>query len=301
MVESARRLPNYPPRTTFPDGRPNGWPITKKGCGPPRTRPIPTPTGVLGTVVRELNPVYFALMMVTGIVSIAAHRLGMRTTGLALLAINVLAYAALAVLTAARVLWYPRVFLDDVINYDHGVGLLTIVAGTCVLGSQFVVLCGRNGVATLLWIVGCVLWVVLTHGVFAGITVQDSNEFLAEGIHGGWLLLIVATQSVSVLGGLLVPSFSGMKREVLFFTLSMYLIGGMLYFVVITLVFYRLTFFAFDPESARPPYWINMGAVAITTLVSNAPRWGFLNGLGPFLEGLRSFPGSSERGGCPCS
>jgi tellurite resistance protein TehA-like permease len=257
-----------------------------------------TDTGLMAAVretICELNPVYFALVMATGIVSIAAYRLGLRTVALALLGINVFAYAVLAVLAVARLVWYPQAVLNDVTDYDRGVGFLTVVAGSCVLGSQFVVLLGRAGVgtriATALWIVGCMLWIVLTYAVFAGVTIRDTDESLAEGIGGGWLLMIVATESISVLGGLLVPRFPGANRELLFVTLTTYLLGGLLYFIVITLVFYRLTFFAFDPRSARPPYWINTGAVAITTLagtilVSNAPRWDFLDGLLPFIKGF---------------
>lgn len=245
-------------------------------------------------LLREWNPVYFALVMATGIVSIAADSLGMRTIAIALFGGNVVAYVVLGAVTTARLVRYPQSFLADVIDYDHGVSLLTIVAGTCILGSQFVTVIHREAVATALWIWGCVLWVGLTYAVFAGITVRKRDEPLAEGMHGGWLLLIVATQSISVLGGRIAPSLPAEQREVLFFTLFTYLLGGLLYFVVITLVFYRLTFFVFDPESARPPYWINTGAVAITTLagttlLSNAPRWIFLEGLTPFLMGFTLF------------
>jgi tellurite resistance protein TehA-like permease len=40
----------------------------------------------------------------------------------------------------------------------------------------------------------------------------------------------------------------------------------MLYIILITLIFYRLTFFSIRAEEFAPPYWINMGAVAISTL-----------------------------------
>lgn len=246
------------------------------------------------TVIRDLNPVYFALVMATGIVSIAARESGMREVALALFGVNVVAYAVLCVLTGISLVRFPRAFLGDVIDYDHGLSLLTIVAGTCVLGSQFVMVIDSVTIATTLWIWGCILWTILMYGVFAGITVRERDEPLSEGMHGGWLLLIVATQSVSVLGGKIVSSLPTGQQEVLFITLVMYLVGGLLYFIVITLIFYRLTFFEFDPESARPPYWINTGAVAITTLagttlLSNAPQWTFLAGLEVFLEGFTLF------------
>ena len=52
----------------------------------------------------------------------------------------------------------------------------------------------------------------------------------------------------------------------------MWLWGGMLYIWMISLIFYRYTFFPFQPGDLTPPYWINMGAMAISTLFENY-RW----------------------------
>ena len=49
------------------------------------------------------------------------------------------------------------------------------------------------------------------------------------------------------------------------FTLCMFLLGCMLYLPLITLIFYRFTFVNVTMAALTPPYWINMGAVAITT------------------------------------
>jgi tellurite resistance protein TehA-like permease len=48
------------------------------------------------------------------------------------------------------------------------------------------------------------------------------------------------------------------------------------------------------PEALAPPYWINMGAVAITTvagatLISAAPQWSFLQEILPFIQGFTLF------------
>ena len=40
----------------------------------------------------------------------------------------------------------------------------------------------------------------------------------------------------------------------------------MLYIWIISLIFFRYTFFTLSPADLSPPYWINMGAVAISTL-----------------------------------
>ena len=43
----------------------------------------------------------------------------------------------------------------------------------------------------------------------------------------------------------------------------------MLYLTIITLIFYRFTFVTMTVDQLTPPYWINMGAVAITTLAGS--------------------------------
>jgi tellurite resistance protein TehA-like permease len=108
------------------------------------------------------------------------------------------------------------------------------------------------------------------------------------------LIAVVATQAVSSLGTLLAHQFPTHETVMLFFSLSMWLCGGMLYIWVISLIFYRYTFFRFLPSDLMPPYWINMGAMAISTLaganlVMSASRAQFLIALLPFLKGFTVF------------
>ncbi len=49
----------------------------------------------------------------------------------------------------------------------------------------------------------------------------------------------------------------------------MWLWGGMMYIWLISLIFYRYTFFVFSPADFSSSYWINMGAMAISTLAGS--------------------------------
>ena len=53
---------------------------------------------------------------------------------------------------------------------------------------------------------------------------------------------------------------------VIFVCVALHLLGVMLYIMVIVLVFDRWMFFELPPEMLSPSYWINAGALAITTL-----------------------------------
>ena len=65
----------------------------------------------------------------------------------------------------------------------------------------------------------------------------------------------------------------------------------MLYLPVISLIFDRWTFVHMAPEALTPPYWITMGATAISTLaasrlIGNGSDWQLLQQIQPFVQGL---------------
>jgi tellurite resistance protein TehA-like permease len=244
--------------------------------------------------VRELSPGSFALVMATGIVSLAAHLLGPKPVAWLLFYLNLAAYGSLCLLTGARLVqFFPRV-AADLTRHARGPAFFATVAGTCILGSQFIVLDGKAIIAFAFWIVGAVLWFILMYAFFAAVIVHETKPSLEEGLHGGWLIPVVATQSVSVLGTLVAPHSGTHLVAFLLYTLAMYLLGCALYILIISLVFYRLLFFTLTPQEFTPAYWVNMGAIAITTLagatlIQNAPRWGLLREILPFLKGFTLF------------
>jgi tellurite resistance protein TehA-like permease len=140
-----------------------------------------------------------------------------------------------------------------------------------------------------------VLWLLLTYAIFAAFTIKADKPTLADGIGGGWLLAVVSTQSLAVLAALLAATVGPSARVPLnFFALSMWLAAGSLYTWIASLIFYRYTFFRLRPSDLAPPYWINMGAMAISTLagallVLRAADAPLLASLLPFLKGFTLF------------
>lgn len=244
--------------------------------------------------VKHLFPGYFALVMATGIVSIAAYLMEMRAIAWWMFRFNVIAYIGLWLLTLARGAWYGSLLLADLTNHIRGPGFFTVVAATGVLGSQFVIVAGDRSTAQALWVVCLITWLILIYAVIGAATLRTDKPDLAHGIHGAWLVAVVATQSVSILSTLVAPDFGPLPEKTLFFALATYLIGCMFYIWIISLIFYRFLFFALRADELTPPYWINMGAVAITTLagatlILNAERSAFLPELVPFLKGFTLF------------
>jgi tellurite resistance protein TehA-like permease len=194
-------------------------------------------------------------------------------------------------LTLLRLTRFFQRALSDLTSHVRGPGFFTMVAGTCVLGAQLVIIADSFTVATFIWVCGLALWLLMMYAFFTAMIIREEKPALETGINGSWLIAVVATQSISVLGTLLAPRFNAGRELLLFFTLSMYLIGCALYLSLITLIFYRLIFVKLTTAELTPPYWIDMGAVAITTLagaalILSAPQWSFLREILPFLMGF---------------
>jgi tellurite resistance protein TehA-like permease len=257
--------------------------------------PAPRQASAGGRALADLagmSPAYFGMVMATGIVSLGAHFLDWPLIAQTLFRLNMLAYAVLCGLTVWRAVAHSRRFFGDMIDHLRGPGFFTTVAATGILGSQFIVL-GANWIAgAALWALATLLWVGLTYTVFAGFTIKEDKPTLDKGINGAWLLAVVATQSIAALSALMAPHFGQPgKLELNFLALSMWLWGGMLYIWMMSLIFYRYTFFRLAPSDLTPPYWINMGAMAISTLagsllIINVPDAPFLLSLLPFIKGF---------------
>jgi len=222
---------------------------------------------VISNTIKGLHPAYFALVMSTGIISVAAKLLGFTGIAYALFYINIVAYAILLPILVLRVIFYWDCLYKDLSNPKLSFVFFTVVAATNVLGAQFVSIVNQPEIAKIFWYFGLFLWVLISLFTFS-VLFLECSEGIEKVVHGGWLISTVGTQSVAVLGAILAPTF-GCDGFVLFTSLVFWMVGSFLYLILITLLFYRLVFFKFSPEAFVPPYWINMGALAITTLAGS--------------------------------
>ena len=250
----------------------------------------PQPTDAPPSALAKLHPAYFALVMATGILAVACQLLHIPTLPRFLFALNVVAYVVLWILFITRAIKHRKAFIADFSSHQRGPGFFTVVAATAVVGVQLVVHFKMTDPARVLWWMAFILWFFLTYTIFAAITTKADKPDLADGINGGWLTAVVATQSLVVLGTMATPRF-GSPEATIFVLLSLWLAGGMLYIWMISIIFYRYTFFRFLPSDLMPPYWINMGAMAISALagallVRIAPSSPLLSSILPFVKGF---------------
>src|SRR5262245_4727235 len=169
---------------------------------------VPTAPARAGLNVRGLPPNIFAMVMATGIVSLALNGAGHCLLAHILFWLNVGLYPILLVLLLLRALRYRADLAADLTSHARAPGFFTLVAWPCVLGNQCVLLFSSTEAGMALWIVGLVAWVPLTYAMLPGLMEVAVKPKPEVGVNGAWLLTVVGTQAISVLACLLVPSLA---------------------------------------------------------------------------------------------
>lgn len=221
--------------------------------------------GAAAEAIATLMPGYFALVMGTGIVSIGLRDLGMAAFSVVLLWLAAASYAILVVLTACRARWFHVELLADFADPRRAFGFFTFVAGSGVLGVRLA-LDGHRHVALALLIVGGLGWLVLGYVVPWTAVLRRAERPVLAGANGSWFIWVVASQSVAVLAAVLEPTVSSGRRELALVAVLSWSVGVFLYAVVGGFVGARLLLYPLRPSELTPPYWVSMGATAITVV-----------------------------------
>ncbi|MEO5724090.1 MAG: tellurite resistance/C4-dicarboxylate transporter family protein [Ilumatobacteraceae bacterium] len=238
--------------------------------------------------VATLFPGYFALVMATGIVATGLAQEGLRAVAESLYIAAAVGFVVLGVLLTIRIAIYPRLFAADVVSHSKGFAFLTIVAAINVMAAASIVIYSWWTLAWVLWFAGIVLWVPTAYATLFAV-VLGRKPGLGPGINGTWFLLTVSIESIAVVGAL---QLAHDPRDMLAFAcLALFVLGLVLYLIVMTMVFLRWTFEPLEPTEADPPAWIAAGAVAITVLAGSnlllakggSPR---IQRVAPFIEGM---------------
>ena len=215
--------------------------------------------------VRTLNPGYFALVMATGIVSIALQGRHQHLLSVLLLWIAGIAYAVLVILHGWRLLAFRSDLTADFTDPARGFGFFTFVAGTDVLGARLAADAHHVPAFALLGI-GWLAWLVLGYVVPWTAVLGRATRPVIAGANGTWFIWVVASQSVAVLAATLEPAVGHGRRELALLAVFSWSVGMFLYAAAGIFVAARLMLYPLDPNDLTPPYWVSMGATAITVV-----------------------------------
>lgn len=250
------------------------------------------PTRLAAWLDRQIATLYpgcFALVMATGIISNALFHEQYRLLSDLLFAVNLVAYPTLIVFTLLRVMRFRAALWSDLINPRLVFSFFSIVAGTDVFGAG-VALRGGETAVLLLWLFALAAWLALIYFSFGVLIFLNSTQG-ANVVHGGWLIAIVGTESLVVLGTVVAPALGDTGPLVFVFIHVLWGVGLGLYAIFIVLFAHRIFFFDVKPDDISPLLWVVMGAAAISTnagsaLILTDSGMPFLASMRPFVDGM---------------
>jgi tellurite resistance protein TehA-like permease len=215
--------------------------------------------------VESLTPGYFALVMATGIISVGLHLDGHRLLSDALLGVCGAAFAVLLVLNLWRWIGYRQAVVEDFTDPRRAFGFFTFVAGTNVLGVRLALGGADHATAILLAVAG-VAWLALGYVVPWTAVLGRQERPIVATANGTWFIWVVASQSVAVSAATIEPLVEPGRQQLAVLAVMSWSVGAFLYGATGLLVSLRLMLYDFGPEELTPPYWVAMGALAITVL-----------------------------------
>ena len=255
---------------------------TAKLTDPKKAAPI-VETGRLGTAVRKLPPGAFAFVMATGIVAAAFSLIGQKTVTMVLLIIGVIGLVALLCALGWRIVRHWDLVYADARNPAIAFGYATIVAALNVIGALFFTI--EPLVTIVLLCISGPFWLVLTYGIAAAMMLGPQDGAPALKANGSWFIWVVATQSISVVTGII---DHGLNVNILgVIAVGMWSVGVMLYIILTVIITLRLMTTTQDAFGIRPTYWVYMGATAITVYAG----WSILSLLSdlPIMKATHDF------------
>ncbi|MBO0885405.1 MAG: tellurite resistance/C4-dicarboxylate transporter family protein [Mycobacterium sp.] len=215
--------------------------------------------------MRTLSPGYFALVMATGIVSISMHQHRAYALSVALLWLACIAYIVLVLANTARIIVFRADFVNDLKDPRRAFSLFTFVAGTDVLGARFAI-DTHYWMAFGLLIIGWLAWLVLGYVVPWAAVFRTTHRPVLRHANGTWFIWVVASSSVAVLAAVLESEHGRGRRELALLAVFSWSIGVFLYGAAGIFVGARVLLYGLRPEELTPPYWVSMGATAITVV-----------------------------------
>ena len=215
--------------------------------------------------VEGLTPGYFALVMASGIISVGMKLKGFDAISMTLLIICAAGFMILIGLTVWRFIAYRSAINHDFLRPDRAFGFFTFVAGTNVLGVRLGMEGAYLATGVLLGLAGTV-WLLLGYVVPWTAVLGRVERPVVATANGTWFIWVVASQSVAIAAATIEPIVTTGRRELAVLAVMSWSVGIFLYAATAMIVSLRLMLYKFGPEELTPPYWVAMGALAITVL-----------------------------------
>jgi len=205
--------------------------------------------------------------MATGSCSTALLDVGHPRSSAALLAVAVVAFFLLVAALAWRAIRYRSRLLADLGAPEKAFAFFTFTAGCNVLAARLLA-DGHRAIAIALAVLGGLAWLALSYTIPVRLILGPRPQPVLAGVNGTWFIWVVGTQSIAVTWAMLDQAGGAQARIAPLVAVLLWSVGVVLYLVVATLVLTRLLLVEVRPADLTPPYWVTMGATAITVLAA---------------------------------
>lgn len=219
--------------------------------------------------VRKVDVGLFAMVMATGVVSTGAHIHRLYAVSVALLWVTGIAYVVLVIANVLRIILFRRDFVDELADPRRAFGTFTFVAGTNVFGLRLAV-DAHYGAAIVLLVMSSLAWLALGYLVPWTAVLGRMHRLVILDADGTWFVWVVASQSIAVVAAVLEPHIGAGRSELALLAVFCWSVGVFLYAIAGIFVAARMVLHPLSPQELTPPYWIAMGATAITVLAGAA-------------------------------
>ena len=239
--------------------------------------------------LQGLHPGNFALVMSSGIIAIALRTLDFPRLADVMCVFAIAAWLVLVGLSSLRALRFWHAVRIDLLNPRMVFSYFTLVAATDIVGLLLHER-GQVGLALACWVLAFLSWCALLYLAFSVLTFI-SHEHNVNIVHGGWLISIVGTQSLVLLGARIAPDLGEFAGYMMVEVHMLWGLGLVFYGIFVTLFCYRIFFLTLKPQDVSPLLWVVMGAAAIsanagTSLITEDPLLPFLIAQRPFIDGV---------------
>ena len=239
--------------------------------------------------LESLHPGNFAMVMATGIIGIGLGNLHFDSLSIFFKGFAVLGWIVLLILSAIRLLRYYRSVFIDLTAPRMVFAYFTLVAATNIVG-LIMHDYGFIYLSLACWTFAFIVWCLVLYTAFSVLTFL-SHEHNVNIMHGGWLITIVGTQSLVLLGTLIAPDLGEYAHFMMVEVHMLWGLGLALYGIFVALFCYRIFFLTLKPRDLSPLLWVVMGAAAISANAGTSLFWSddqlpFLAAQKPFIDGV---------------
>jgi tellurite resistance protein TehA-like permease len=225
------------------------------------------PPGPLAQAVRGSDPRAFAMVMATGIVSVALRQAGSPPLSAALLWVASAAFIVLVIASVWRAAWFPADVREDLTRPDRVFSCFAIAAAASVLAVRLADR-GQHDVVAALTAFTVLAWAAACGLVMAFLARQTGTSRAITDVNGTWQLWVVGTQSVAIAAASAYAAGVVPDRLAAWAAIAAWSAGALLYVLVTALVITRLRRVGLAPGDPFAPYWVTMGAASITVLAA---------------------------------